>query len=158
MATTSLPFVYHDGGRAEAGYRGACGDCVCRSIAIASGRPYAEVYAALNDAARGERRSRRRRGKRSSAREGVFAPTIRRLLVSWGWTWTPTMAIGSGCTVHVRQGEVPPAGRHILALSRHLVALVDGVLYDTSDPSRDGTRCVYGLFTTPPMATVETTL
>jgi hypothetical protein len=30
--------------------------------------------------------------------------------------------------------------------SRHLVAVIDGVIHDTHDCSRDGTRCVYGYF------------
>jgi hypothetical protein len=34
--------------------------------------------------------------------------------------------------------------RDVARLSRHLCAVVDGVVHDTFDPSRDGTRCVYG--------------
>ena len=37
-------FKYNDGGRAAAGYQGAAGDCVTRSIAIVTGLPYEEVY------------------------------------------------------------------------------------------------------------------
>jgi hypothetical protein len=29
-------------------------------------------------------------------------------------------------------------------VSKHYCAVIDGVIHDTSDPSRDGTRCVYG--------------
>ena len=43
-----MDFVFHDGGRAAAGYKGKTGDCVARSIAIATGKPYQEVYEALN--------------------------------------------------------------------------------------------------------------
>lgn len=146
---TSPHFVLDDGGRAAAGYRGEAGDCVTRAIAIATGLPYQRIYAALNDAARAEHpgaRRGRRRGRRSSARGGVFKPTYRRFLESLGWQWVPTMAIGSGCKVHLRASELPP-GRLIVAVSRHLVAVVDGVVYDTSDPSRGGRRCVYGYFT-----------
>jgi hypothetical protein len=53
------------------------------------------------------------------------------------------MAIGSGCTVHLRDGELPQ-GRLIVAVSKHIVTVIDGVIRDTHDPSRDGTRCVYG--------------
>jgi len=31
-------------------------------------------------------------------------------------------------------------------LSRHLTTVIDGVIYDTYDPSREGTRCVYGYY------------
>ena len=53
------------------------------------------------------------------------------------------MKIGSGCTVHLRADELP-TGRLIVSVSRHVVAVIDGVIHDTHDPSRDGTRCVYG--------------
>lgn len=53
------------------------------------------------------------------------------------------MGIGTGCTVHLRDGELP-RGRLIVAVSKHIVAVVDGVIHDTHDPSRDETRCVYG--------------
>jgi hypothetical protein len=42
-----IAFVQNDGGRAAAGFKGAAGDCVARAVAIASGRPYAEVYERL---------------------------------------------------------------------------------------------------------------
>jgi hypothetical protein len=136
------PLVIDDGGRAEAGFRGKTGDCVCRSIAIAAELPYRQVYDALNAAARSERL--RVRG-RSSARKGVYRSTYEAYLGSLGWTWYPLMRIGSGCTAHLRKGEIP-MGRLILRVSRHLVASIDGVLHDTRDPSRGGSRCVYGYY------------
>jgi hypothetical protein len=60
-----------------------------------------------------------------------------------GWMWTPTMQIGSGCTVHLRADELPP-GRLVVSVSKHLTAVIDGVIHDTHDCSRRGTRCVYG--------------
>jgi hypothetical protein len=39
-----------------------------------------------------------------------------------------------------------PAGRLIVSVSKHLVAVIDGVAHDTHDPSRGGTRCVYGYY------------
>ncbi len=140
-------WVRNDGGRAAAGFKGQAGDCVTRSIAIATGMSYRHVYDSLNAASAGERRGRRKRGI-SSARSGMFKPTIRRYLTRLGWLWTPTMAIGSGCTVHLRADELP-SGRLIVALSRHLVAVIDGMIHDTHDPSRGGTRCVYGYWQEP---------
>ena len=69
-------WIYNDGGRIGAGFKGIAGDCVCRAIAIATQRTYEEVYAALNEAAAHERLSARRKA-RSSARTGVHRPTIR---------------------------------------------------------------------------------
>jgi hypothetical protein len=137
-------WVYDDGGRAAAGYRGEAGDCVTRSVAIATGRPYAEVYAALNEAARAERP--RTGQSRSSARTGVKKRTVGRYLAGIGWEWHPAMHIGQGCRTHLRADELP-AGRLIVKCSRHLTAVIDGVIHDTNDPSRGGTRCVYGYWT-----------
>ena len=50
-----MDFIFHDGGRAAAGYKGMTGDCVTRSIAIATGKTYLEVYDALNQLAQAER-------------------------------------------------------------------------------------------------------
>ena len=137
-----IEFVYDDGGRAAAGYRGHTGDCVCRAIAIATQRPYQQVYDDLNSLGARERKSAKRRGK-SSARTGVYKPTIRRYLASLGWQWHSTMGIGTGTRVHLRADELP-AGRIIVQLSKHNAAVIDGVLHDLFDCSREGTRAVYG--------------
>ena len=141
-----MKFIYDDGGR-QAHFKGDARDCVVRAIAIAAQKPYAEVYAAINEFAKSERPgSKRRRGRRSSARTGVFKPTIKRFIEEWvGWKWTPTMQIGTGCKVHLCDGELPN-GRLIVSCSRHLTAVIDGVIHDTHDPSRNGTRCVYGFW------------
>lgn len=139
-----MRYEFNDGGRADAGYKGTAGDCVVRAIAIATELPYQQVYDQINIDAKSERITKRRRS-RSSARNGVHKDTIRRFMESLGWTWVPTMSIGSGCKVHLRDGELP-AGRLIVSVSKHLVAVIDGVINDTGDCSRDGTRCVYGYF------------
>lgn len=136
-----MKFVFDDGGRAAAGYKGDTGDCVCRSIAIATGMPYVEIYGALNGHAEKERPPQGRR--RSSARTGVRKKVYRKYIAALKWQWVPTMFIGQGCKVHLRKEELP-AGRLIVRLSKHLCAVVDGVIHDTHDPSREGTRCVYG--------------
>lgn len=143
MTTEALPWVYDDGGRAAAGFRGEAGDCVTRAVAIATEVPYRDVYAGLKVAAT---RERPKRGRRSTVRDGVRKPTVVRYLTALGWTFTPTMAIGSGTTVHLRRGEVPD-GRLVVSLSKHYAAVIDGVVRDTHDPTRDGTRCVYGYWT-----------
>lgn len=55
----------------------------------------------------------------------------------------PRMKIGSGCTMHLRKDELP-SGTIICKTSRHVVTAIDGVVQDTYDCTRDGTRCVYG--------------
>lgn len=137
-----MDWVYDDGGRATAGYKGTAGDCVCRAVAIATGIPYKQVYEDINRLAKSERTGRRKKGV-SSARNGVYKGTIRKLMEGYGWVWHPTMKVGSGCTTHLRASELP-SGRLVVSVSKHLTVVVDGVCHDTYDPSRDGTRCVYG--------------
>lgn len=149
-----MQFIYNDGGRAAAGYRGSTGDCVTRAIAIATGKPYQEVYDALTELGKRERVTKRKRSK-SHARTGVHKRTYHRYLESLGWQWTPTMFIGSGCKVHLVDGELPP-GRLIVSVSKHLTTVIDGVIFDTHDPQRRTywylpepritERCVYGYF------------
>lgn len=139
-----MKFEFNDGGRWAVGYKGSAGDCVARALAIALHRPYQEIYEDLNALATKERLGKRKRSK-SNARTGVFKSTYKRYLLSRGWVWVPTMFIGQGCKVHLRADELP-AGRLIVSLSKHLTAVIDGVIHDTYDPSRDGTRCVYGYF------------
>lgn len=152
----SIAFVQDDGGRAAAGFKGATGDCVTRAIAIASGLPYREVYDALGATARSNRRLMarlelnygRHAKAHASPRNGVWPEVVREYLAALGAEWTPTMAIGSGCRVHLRADELP-AGRLMVRLSRHEAAVIDGVLHDTYDCSREGTRCVYGYWRFP---------
>lgn len=139
--------IITDGGREAAGFKGKTGDCVTRAIAIATGKPYQEVYDAINAFGANERTGKRKRGK-SNARLGVYKQTIRKYMESIGWKWTPTMQIGSGCTVHLKDGELP-MGRLLVNVSKHSVAVIDGVIHDTHDCSREGTRCVYGYYREP---------
>lgn len=151
-----MKLICDDGGRAAAGYTGKTADCVTRAIAIASGRPYQEVYDALNRLGKTERTGKVKRG-RSSARNGVYKQAYRRYLESIGWRWVPTMGIGTGCRVHLADGELP-MGRLIVSVSKHLTAVIDGAIHDTHDPQRStiicengvqriAQRCVYGYFT-----------
>lgn len=137
-----MQFQFDDGGRKAAGYRGATGDCVVRAIAIATEQPYADVYRDLGQrlaeyaASHRDRVAQRVRSKGVSVRDGVSRQIYEAYLLALGWTWTPTMRIGSGCKIHLVDGELP-SGRIICRLSRHLVAVVDGVIHDTSDPQRE---------------------
>ena len=55
------------------------------------------------------------------------------------------MLIGQGCKVHLTADELLK-GTLIVAVSKHLTCVKDGVIYDTYDCSRDGSRCVYGYY------------
>jgi len=138
-----MRYQYNDGGRASAGYQGNAGDCVVRAITIVTEQPYQVVYDELfllNQA-------RNKNPKRCSPRNGSTSmKTIKLYLAGKGWTWVPTMFIGQGCKVHLRENELP-TGRIIARVSKHLVAVIDGVINDTHNPERFGDRCVYGYFT-----------
>lgn len=152
----ALPWVYDDGGRKAAGYKGSTGDCVVRSIAIATGlawfNDYETVYRELADRLRGTKAAARAKSKASryktSPRDGVPMPVVHDYLRALGWVWAATMTIGAGTTVHLADGELP-LGRLVVRCSKHLTAVVNGVIHDTHDPSRDGTRAVYGYWYDP---------
>lgn len=133
-------WILNDGGRSESGRKGTAGDCVCRAVSIATGIPYDEVYSQLstiNTMTKGD--------KTCSARNGIHTKSVyfKKFMEGLGWKWTATMRIGQGCKVHLRADELP-LGRIICAVSKHYVAVIDGVIHDTFDPSRGGNRCVYG--------------
>ena len=136
-----IDFEFDDGGRAAAGFKGSARDCVTRAVAIAAERPYREVYDRLNVGAR------KQRSGKHGARIGI--DTNRKwfwdYMVELGFSWTATMSIGSRPSVHLRADELP-TGRLVCMLRRHAVAVVDGVVRDTEDCSRDGSRCVYGIW------------
>jgi hypothetical protein len=148
-ATEPLKHIFDDGGRAAAGYKGTAGDCVTRSITIATGKPYQEVYDALrvgaqeHAAVRRDRVAKRIRDKGATPRASKI---YRKYLAEIGWKFAPTMRIGSGCRVRLAKGALP-MGQLIVKVSRHITAVIDGVIHDTHDPSREGTRCVNGYFT-----------
>jgi len=129
-------WIYADGGRAASGRRGYAGDCAVRALAIVMQRDYDDIYhelASLNQAT----------GRPRSARDGTPIAVLRAYLDAVGWQWTPTMSIGSGTRVHLCADELP-SGRIIARVTRHVCAVIDGVVHDIADPSRGGTRCVYG--------------
>ena len=147
----TCPFQLNDGGRDAAGFKGGAGDCVVRSIAIAASLPYRQVYEDLRDAnaryaeLKNDKLARRLNLKGSSPRNGNHRNVFHDYILSHGFEWVPTMKVGAGCQVHLRPDELP-AGTLIVKVSKHLTTVMDGVIHDTHDPSRGGSRCVYGFY------------
>ena len=141
--TSRCDFIEDDGGRFGSSFMGRteARDCVVRALTIAACEDYGVVYAEIAYLSE-------QMGGRRSARDGVQPKVYKAWLAHRGFVWTPTMQIGSGCTVHMRPDELP-SGRLVVRLSGHLCAVIDGVIHDTADPSRDGTRCVYGYWRRP---------
>lgn len=148
-------FMYHDGGREAAGFKGGAGDCVVRSIAIATQLPYLQVYEDLRQAnanyalERDNKVSRHLVKKGSSPRNGNHRDVFHDYILGLGFDWVPTMKVGAGCQVHLRPDELP-LGTLIIKVSKHLTTVIDGVIHDTHDPSRGGQRCVYGYYIKKP--------
>lgn len=150
-----MKFVYDDGGRSKYFKATNVGDCVTRAICNATGKDYKEVYDALNRIAKSSRKSKREIGS-SNSRNGVHTRIAKKYIENeLGWQFVATMGIGTGCQVHLTENELPKTGCYILNLSHHFSCIKDGVLYDTYDCSRDGTRCVYGYWKAPTQEQVE---
>jgi hypothetical protein len=132
-----VKFVYDDGGRKAAGFKGKADDCIVRAIAIAAEKPYREVYYALNA----------HRGVRGLVKNNA----ARRYLKTLGWEWTPILFnrfLDKAHQVHLRADELP-SGRLIVALPHHLVAVIDGVAYDTLKGEHGSRRLIEGYFKIP---------
>ena len=152
FSRSNLKFEVDDGGRAAAGYKGQAGDCVVRSISIVTGMPYQKIYDDLLKANKEFRNTSRTKLARSlkqkndSPRSGTHRVVLKKYLAQLGFQWTPTMFVGKGCKVHLKKEELP-SGSLLVSCSKHITVVKDGVLHDTHDCSRNGTRCVYGHWT-----------
>ena len=126
-----LEYKNNDGGRSQY-FKPSANDCVTRAIAIATGKDYKEVYDELFSFLG------------YTPRNGIRHKDVKRAVEHFGFHWTALMSIGDGCKAHLKEGEIPMQGTIIVRLSGHLACVKDGVLHDTHDSSRGGTRCVYG--------------
>lgn len=130
-----MEYKYNDGGRSQYFKAKNVDDCVVRAIAIAKGLDYKEVYDKVWKIVG------------YSPRNGIKHKDVRSVMELYGFKWTSCMGIGTGCRVHMKEGELPKHKTIVVSLSGHISVVVDGVINDTYDPSRGGTRCVYGYWT-----------
>lgn len=125
-----MEFIWNDGGRASSGFVGSAGDCVTRSIAIATGRAYRDVYAAI-----GKRTAKSPRGGVETKAAEEF---LRELL------WSEHSVDGEEFSEGLLSGGYLPKGILIADLVRktgrggHYCCLVDHVIHDTWNPMDDG--------------------
>jgi hypothetical protein len=158
LAPVRPRWVYTDGGREAAGYRGRTGDCVIRAITLAvypevvadptseaAGIRYKTMYRALQERQREYMGASKALG-RNSVRNGVYTVVYREMLKDAKWKWTPTKSAKP--KTYLRREDLP-GGRLIVEVNRHLVAVIDGTIYDQFDSGRDGTRPVYGFWEAP---------
>jgi Protein of unknown function (DUF2786) len=114
-----MKYVFNDGGLAATKHN-EINDCACRAIAIATERPYHEIWAAFKTLLETE-------GPRRA--NGVDESVQHKLMESLGWTWVRTPK------AHLREDDLPP-GRLVVCIRGHSVAVVNGVVHDTFNPSR----------------------
>lgn len=115
-----LRFKKHDGGRADAGFKGSAGDCVTRSIAIALQLPYRKTYTEL-----GELMGEMSMGLETTPRNGVYAPVYCAYLTQRGWKLQ--------ITKDAYLDDIPRKGTYIANCKNHLVCVTDGVVLDAWD-------------------------
>jgi hypothetical protein len=109
-------FIYDDGGRIAAGYKYAAGDCVCRAVAIASGRPYAEIRDRLRRGTGHVRHSKHR----ASPDNGISVQKrwFMLLMEEFGFKW-------------IDKPDLPDVGRMVVITRTHAFAVIDTVARDT---------------------------
>lgn len=138
-----MKLVYSTGGREQYFKATGVGDCTVRAIVLATGKDYLEVYNELHTLSKELMKGKKPKHK-LSPRNGVANSVTKTYMENLGWKWVPTMGIGTGCKVKMTTNDLKDKGNIIVRLSKHVANVKDGVLYDTYDCTRNGTRCVYG--------------
>jgi hypothetical protein len=123
-------WVYNDGGRAEAGYKGTARDCSVRAIAIVLDIAYKVIYEDLREflSSRGE----------PSPRNGIDDEYLNRYLKNLGFHYTKAAA-----NVSLHRDELP-LGRVIATTRNHVVAVIDGIFHDNWNPNAKTTQTLEG--------------
>ena len=127
-----MKFVYDDGGRMRYFKAANVSDCVVRSLAIVTGMDYKQVY------------DETRHLVGYTPRNGVYPKDVKKVMKHFGGKWVACMKVGEGYKVHLANDEIPMQARIVCNLRKHVVAVINGIIHDTYDSSRNGTRCVYG--------------
>lgn len=127
-----LKFKYNDGGRHLYFKSNNVADCVTRAITIVTGKDYKEAYNEIKSIIG------------YSPRNGIEKNDVKKVMSHFGGRWVALMKIGTGCKYHLAKNEIPMEGKIICNLSGHVTSVIDGVINDTYDCSREGQRCVYG--------------
>ena len=127
-----MNFIFNDGGRKEAGYKGSAGDCAARAMSIALNIPYKTAYSELAKANKDH-------GKAKSARNGISKDIYSDVLKLHGWFWNPSPKfIGRKAKC-----KDMPIGTVIARQAGHYVTVVNGIPQDTWDSSE---KMVYGFW------------
>lgn len=123
MTTTITPWVFNDGGRSAAGFKGQTRDCVTRAIAIAMKQRYILVY---NDISILRLTPIRRE---CTARKGIHVeePWFQKYMTDRGWSFVKVDGVNL-------EDFIFPAGTVIAHVPRHYTVVIDNIINDTYDP------------------------
>ena len=116
-----MKVVINDGGRKAAGFPFTIRLCLVRATAIATERPYQEVLTAI--------------GEECSLRS---PERLQRFMASLGWAYTAL------ATPVIRKRWIAPAGRLVVVVDTHHVAVVDGLNNDVINSYAGGEMMVRG--------------
>jgi len=130
-----MAYIYNDGGRADAGFKGQAGDCGARAMAIALDLTYKLAYDELAQANKDA-------GYAKSARNGIHKDVFSKVLEAQGWVWHPAPKF----TGRKAYASDMPEGTVIVRMAKHYACVIDGVPHDTFDCSH---KMVYGYWAKP---------
>ncbi|MFN3191981.1 MAG: DUF2786 domain-containing protein [Aureliella sp.] len=123
-----MEFVWNDGGRASAGFVGTTNDCVVRSLSIATGIAYRDIYEHFQQTAN------------RSPRKGMPIKHVSRFLQDLDWTEVTSTGLS---LQEIDRDCSLPKGVVVAHVSRsndrcqHLTTFVDRVVHDTWNPIED---------------------
>ena len=112
----------NDGGRREAGYKGLTSDCVVRAFAIASGRPYKDIYKLVSDL-------KKEAGHKGSARTGAAAKVTSKVAKVLGFK---KVKLPKG-TLPTYSQAYEQYGDCVVSTNGHVCAIIAGALEDIFD-------------------------
>lgn len=135
---STMIYVYNDGGREAAGYKGRSRDCVTRAIAIAADLPYKQVYDTLLQSMRKKAKSKGRK-LTTYPNDGIHDEVYAPYLVTLGFKWVSSIG-------YLEDDDLPKEGKVVVSMKGHLCAAVNGVVHDTYDCSRKGKRIFHGYY------------
>lgn len=130
-----MNFVADDGGRSASKRPKQRNDCVVRAIAIASERPYDEVYDELAAAGR-------------QCGRGTAKNVWQVLLSDRGERIAFPAVAGQARMKPAEFCRRFPSGRWVIQMAGHVAAVVDGVVHDDFQPRE--TACVYAAWCVAP--------
>lgn len=140
-------YTYNDGGRHAAlietnddiKFFGTARDCVARSLAIVTGRPYTEIWSRLADI-------NKIHGGRHSANHGIktSTDTFNKYADELGLMWVQPVQ-------DVFKKMQFPNGRIVVGMHGHYTALIDGVINDAHNPTPAGKAWVFGYWIAKPV-------